>query len=86
MADAPEVFVQPADLKGETPVAIRDSLTRCDLAIDFSWPPEAIAAGLQSVFREAVDSGRWSRNDTREHSEAPAQEEEAAPHPGSDLD
>lgn len=82
----PEVYVQAADLKGETPVAVRDSLNRYDLAIDFSWPPEVIAASLQSVFRDGVHSGRWSRSDTREHDEAPEPSNEAAPHPEGDLD
>jgi len=86
VADTPEVTVQAVDLKGETPVAVRDSLTSYDLAIDFSWPPEQIAASLQSVFREGVDSGRWARNDSREHSEAPQESNEVAPHPESDLD
>ena len=82
----PQVYVQAVDLKGETPVAVRDSLDRYDLAIDFSWPPEAIVASLQTLFREGVGSGRWARNDTREHGEAPEQTDEAAPHPESDLD
>ncbi|MFE0329024.1 hypothetical protein ACFW08_20025 [Streptomyces sp. NPDC058960] len=85
MAETPEVIVQAADLKGETPVAVRDGLRRYELAIDFSWPPEAIRAGLQSVLRECVDSGRWTRNDTREHAEAPEERSEAAPHPESGL-
>lgn len=86
MADPPKVHVRAANLKGETPVAVRDSLNRYDLAIDFSWPPEEIAASLQSVFREGVDTGRWSRNDTREHSEAQQEPNEAAPHPEDGLD
>lgn len=85
MADTPEVTVQAVNLKGETPVAVRDSLSRYDLAIDFSWPPEQIAASLQSVFRDGVDSGRWSRADSREHSEAPQESNEVAPHPEDDL-
>jgi hypothetical protein len=82
----PKVYVQAADLNGETPVAVRDSLRSYELAIDFSWPPEDIAASLQSLFRDGVDSGRWARNDTREHSEAPEDADEAAPHPDGDLD
>lgn len=65
---------------------MRDSLSRYDLAIDFSWPPEAIVAGLQSVLRDGVDSGRWSRNDMREHGGAFELTEEAAHHPESGLD
>lgn len=79
----PTVRVHAKDLKGETPVAVRDSLSRYDLVIDFSWPAEDIVAGLQQVFQEGVDSGRWSRSD---HSEAPAEPNEAAPHPEGDLD
>ena len=79
----PEVRVHAKDLKGETPVAVRDGLTRYDLAIDFSWPPEDIVAGLQRVFQDGVDSGRWSRSD---HGQAPTEPNEAAPHPESDLD
>jgi hypothetical protein len=73
------VHVHAADLRGETPVAVRDSLTAYDLAIDFSWPPEDIVASLQSLFRDGVNSGRWSRNG--EHSTAPEEHDEAAPHP-----
>lgn len=60
----PEVRVHAVDLQGETPVAVRDSLTRYDLGIDFSFPAEDIAAGLQTVLRDGVDGGRWSRVDT----------------------
>ncbi|MFD3929730.1 hypothetical protein [Streptomyces sp. NPDC058614] len=82
----PRVHVHATDLNGESPVALRDGLTHLDLAIDFSWPPEQIVAGLQEVFTDGVESGRWSRNDMREHSEAPAEKTEVAPHPESDLD
>lgn len=86
MAEPPTVYVRAADLKGETPVAVRDSLSRYDLAIDFSRPPEEIAAGIQSVLQDGVDSGRWSRNDMRDHGAAHEDPNEAAPHPESDLD
>ncbi|MDX3197856.1 hypothetical protein [Streptomyces scabiei] len=85
MAKPPEVYVHEADLKGEAPVAIRDGLDRCELAIDFTWPPDAIVAGLQCLFREAVDSNRWTRNDTREHGETAERQSEAAPHQESGL-
>jgi hypothetical protein len=71
---SPTVRVQAADLKGETPAAIRDSLDSFELVIDFSWPPAAIAACLETLFQDGVDSERWSRNDTR------------PPHPGDGLD
>jgi hypothetical protein len=80
MADSPEVYevcVHAADLKGETPVAARDTLERYELAIDFSWPPEAITASLQAIFQDAVGSQRWSRNDTREQAEADPQTEDS---------
>lgn len=89
MAESPamyEVHVKAADLKGETPVAVRDGLDRYELAIDFSWPPDAIAAGLQAIFQEAVETERWSRNDTREHSAATEEACEAAPHTENGLD
>ena len=88
MAESPEVYevhVEAADLKGETPVAVRDGLGRYELAIDFSWPPDAIAAGLQAIFQEAVDCERWSRNDTREHGATPEESTEAVPHPEHGL-
>lgn len=79
----PRVHVHAQDLKGETPVALRDGAERYDLAIDFSWPAEDIVAGLQEIFQDGVDSGRWSR---AEHSEAPTESNEAAPHPENGLD
>jgi len=86
VAEPPKVYVQPADLKGETPVAVRDGLDSYHLAIDFAWPPEDIAAGLQSVFRDGVKSGRWSRNCMHEHGEADEEPNEADPHPEDGLD
>lgn len=62
---APVVSVHAVDLNGETPVAVRDSLTRYDLAIDFSSPAEDIAEALQAHLRDGVGSGRWARADTR---------------------
>lgn len=66
-------------------MAVRDGLHQYDLAIDFSWPPEAIVAGLQRVFTDGVDSGRWSRNDMREHANASEESGEATPHPEGGL-
>ncbi|MER6009865.1 hypothetical protein [Streptomyces bluensis] len=80
------MHVHAADLKGETPVAIRDSLDRYDLAIDFSWPADAIVESLARVFQDGVDSGRWNRQDTRDHRASEAHEDEATPHPESGLD
>ncbi|MEV6076853.1 hypothetical protein AB0L80_17340 [Streptomyces sp. NPDC052069] len=58
------------DLRGEAPVALRDSRTNYELAIDFSYPPEQIAAALTDVFQEAVNSRRWSRHANGEHGQA----------------
>lgn len=74
MTKSPTVRVQAADLKGETPVALRDSLDRFELAIDFSWPPDTIAECLETLLQDGVDSERWTRNDTR------------PPHPRDGLD
>ncbi|MDX2696232.1 hypothetical protein [Streptomyces ipomoeae] len=85
MAEPPRVHVYVADLKGETPVAVSDKPGDYDLAIDFSWPPDAIAAGLERLFQDGVDSGRWNRADTR-HEASPSCEDEAAPHPENGLE
>ncbi|MEU2799009.1 hypothetical protein [Streptomyces sp. NPDC007117] len=62
--------VTSEDLHGEAPVALRDSRSSYELAIDFSYPPEQITAALTDVFQEAVDSHRWSRRGTGEHGQA----------------
>ncbi|WP_146066208.1 hypothetical protein [Streptomyces sp. ZL-24] len=62
--------VTSEDLRGEAPVALRDSRTAYELAIDFSYPPEQIAAALTYVFQEAVESRRWVRRGTGEHNQA----------------
>lgn len=76
------MHVSAMDLRGEAPVALRDSLTSYDLAIDFSWPPERIAEALTELFQEGVDSNRWNRARPGEHTrpddEPPSA---AAPHP-----
>ena len=80
----PQVTIHTVDLNGETPVALRDSRTRYDLAIDFTWPAKDIASALQSLIQDGIDSGRWVRTDTREHHEPaeglpiPVQQAEAA--------
>lgn len=79
----PRVHVHAKDLRGETPVAVRDDIDHYDLAIDFSWPAADIVAGLQQLFQDGVDSGRWSRGD---HGQALPDENEAAPHPEDGLD
>ncbi|MGQ4351942.1 hypothetical protein [Streptomyces drozdowiczii] len=70
MTERPRVHVRATDLCGEAPVALRDSLTSYDLAIDFSWPPEKIVNALTEIFQEAVDTDRWSRRGTGEHDQA----------------
>ncbi|MGY0067675.1 hypothetical protein ACWZEH_12785 [Streptomyces sp. QTS137] len=58
---APEVTVYAADLGGRAPAALRDSVEEFRLAIDFSRPPEEIAASLTLLFQESVDTRRWMR-------------------------
>jgi hypothetical protein len=78
------VRVTSENLGGEAPVALRDSRTSYELAIDFSYPPERIAQALGEVLQECVDSRRWTRRTTGEH-EQPAEPDgvpsRAAPHP-----
>jgi hypothetical protein len=84
MTEVPRVRVTSENLRGEAPVALRDSRTSYELAIDFSHPPERIAEALTEVLRECVASRRWTRRGTGEH-EQPADREgassRAAPHP-----
>lgn len=58
---APRVTVYAADLGGRAPAALKDSLSEFRLAIDFSRPPEEIAASLTLLFQESVDTRRWTR-------------------------
>lgn len=69
MTEGPRVHVRAKDLRGEAPVALRDSLSSYDLAIDFTWPPERIAEALTAVLQECVDSRRWTRSNTGEHAQ-----------------
>lgn len=59
--EAPQVTVYAANLGGRATAAMKDSRTEFRLAIDFSRPPEEIAASLTEIFQENVDSGVWSR-------------------------
>lgn len=65
-------------------MALRDSRSSYELAIDFSYPPERIAEALTEVLQEGVDSKRWTRRGTGEHDQ-PADRDDAtsraAPHP-----
>lgn len=61
--DAPQVTVYAADLGGRAPAALKDSRKEFLLAIDFSQPPEKIAASLTEIFQESVDTRRWRRQD-----------------------
>lgn len=81
MTEGPRVRVSVKDLRGEAPVALRDSLSSYDLAIDFSWPPERIVEALTNVFQECVDSRRWSRQNTGEHAQPDDEPPSAAGHP-----
>jgi hypothetical protein len=56
-----KVRVRSTRLDDETAVALRDTTTVYDLAIDFSKPPEVITAGLEALIQEGIDSGRWAR-------------------------
>lgn len=83
MTEGPRVrvHVEAVDLHGEAPVAVRDAKTSFVLGIDFSQPPERIAAHLEKLLQEAVDSGRWHRRGTCSRQYA---EHRAAPHPEGD--
>ncbi|HEY5836744.1 hypothetical protein [Streptomyces sp.] len=56
-----EVRVRAMRLGDGCPVAVRDTARVCDLAIDFTAPPEDIAAALRAILQEAIDTGRWVR-------------------------
>lgn len=83
MTEGPRVrvHVEAVDLRGEAPIAVRDTTTSFTLGIDFSQPPERIAATLEELFQEAVDTDRWHRRGTCDQHQA---EHRAAPHPESD--
>ncbi|WP_329855091.1 hypothetical protein [Streptomyces sp. SP18ES09] len=74
------MHVEAVDLHGEAPIAVRDTKSSFTLGIDFSQPPEHIAATLAELFQEAVDSNRWHRRGTCEQHQA---ERRATPHPES---
>ncbi|MFH9823077.1 hypothetical protein [Streptomyces bobili] len=59
----PQVHVYAADLGGRSSAALKDSTKEFRLAIDFSRPPEEIAASLTQIFQESVDTHRWTRRD-----------------------
>ena len=48
------------------------------MGIDFSRPPEEIAAAMQDFMEESVTSGRWTRNDCRGHRTTAEQQGEEA--------
>lgn len=79
MTEAPQVSVHCKDLGGKAPVAVTDSIELFDLAIDFSRPPEEIAAGLTMIFQEAVDTGRWIRRGTHRYPARTAPEDHHPP-------
>ncbi|MFE5630642.1 hypothetical protein [Streptomyces sp. NPDC056543] len=74
------MHVEAVDLHGEAPIAVRDTASSFTLGIDFTHPPERIAAVLTEVLQEAADE-RWHRRGTCERQYA---EGRAAPHPESD--
>jgi hypothetical protein len=57
-----EVRVRDVRLDQGRPVAVRDTLSVYDLAIDFEQDPADIVAGLRELFQDGVDTGRWTRN------------------------
>ncbi|QJT01762.1 hypothetical protein G9272_16780 [Streptomyces asoensis] len=59
--EVPQVHVYAADLGGRSPAALKDSRTEFRLAIDFSRPPDEVAASLTQLFQESVDTRRWTR-------------------------
>lgn len=83
MTEGPHVrvHVEAVDLRGEAPIAVRDTKSSFTLGIDFSQPPEQIAATLEELFQEAVDTERWHRRGTCDQHRA---EHRAAPHPEGD--
>lgn len=66
MVEGPNIRVRAVSLGG-VPVALYDSLENFELGIDFSRKPEEIAAAMERVFQERVDSGDWTRSDCRGH-------------------
>lgn len=56
-----EVRVRSIRLTDGEPAALRDTPDVFDLGIDFTQPPDDIAAALAAIWQEAVDSGRWAR-------------------------
>ncbi|MGW6420373.1 hypothetical protein [Streptomyces sp. NPDC055055] len=81
MTEVPRVRVrvEAVDLHGEAPIAVRDARSSFTLGIDFSQPPERIAAALEEVLQESADE-RWHRRGTCHQHQT---EREAAPHPES---
>ena len=59
--DHVRVRVRPTRLDDGAPVALRDTAKVYDLAIDFDAPPDEVAAALQEILQEGIDSGRWVR-------------------------
>lgn len=48
-------------LDDDCPAAVRDTANVYDLAIDFTKSPEQIAAALECLFQEGIDTERWTR-------------------------
>lgn len=62
MTEVPDVRVRAVNLEGEATLALYDSRGTFELGIDFSRPSDEIATALGDLIREAVESGRWTRN------------------------
>ncbi|MEW2518157.1 DUF6907 domain-containing protein [Actinacidiphila alni] len=65
------VQVRSMRLDDAVPVALRDTTKKFDLAIDFSHPPTNIAAALQVLFEEAIETQRWTRRQPTAGDRAP---------------
>ncbi|MDX3074576.1 hypothetical protein [Streptomyces sp. MI02-7b] len=63
--EGPRITVRAETLDEGAPVAIVDTISYCELTIDFDQPPAVIASALQALFQEAVDTDRWSRRNTK---------------------
>ena len=61
----PKITVRAARLDDGAPAAVVDTVSYCELVVDFNQPPDVVAAALQELIQEAVDSGRWTRRNTK---------------------
>ena len=74
MTQRHHVRVRSVSLDEGAPVALRDSRTEFHLMIDFSAKPEDVAAALEAILQECVDSDRWRRVPPAEREAGPPSE------------